>query len=174
MKYATVVFLAAFLLALIGCSGQSTHTPGVPANALGALRTVECVIAKQIVTIEIAITPREQRQGLMYRESMPTDHGMLFVYREPQYMSFWMKNTKIPLSIAYIRDDGVIGNIEKMEPHRGPFDPVVSYRSKYKSLYALEMNQGWFEANGLKPGEPISLPYDEIQRMVNDVMAKAQ
>lgn len=163
-----LVWLAAALSLLISCGNHQAKAPGVPANALGPLHSIECVIAEQNVVIELAITPSEQRQGLMYRESMPDNHGMLFIYQKPQYMAFWMKNTKIPLSIAYIREDGIIGNIEDMEPHHGPFDPVTNYRSNYKSLYALEMNQGWFETHGLKPGDRLQLPYDEIQTMVKE------
>ncbi|MBZ0256904.1 DUF192 domain-containing protein, partial [bacterium] len=161
----------ALVAALLGCSQQPPTAPGVPADALGPLRSIDFVINDQIVTIELAIKPSEMRQGLMYRESMLENHGMLFIYNAPQYMSYWMKNTKIPLSIAFVREDGVIGNIEDMEPHTGPFDPVKSYRSKYKCLYALEMNQGWFERRGLKAGDKLSLPYDEIENIRQAVLS---
>ncbi len=164
------VWLAMVGLLLTGCGPNEPFYPGAPANALPPLSTIEAELAGRTVVIELAITPQEQRQGLMYRESMPDNHGMLFVYRQPQYMSFWMKNTKIPLSIAFIREDGIIGNIEDMEPHTGPFDPVKNYRSTYKSLYALEMNQGWFDTHGLNAGERIELPYGEIQSKANDAM----
>ncbi len=147
--------------------------PPVPSNststtALGALETVTFPLGGVEVEIEVAFTPREQEQGLMFRESMPENHGMLFVYRQPQYMSFWMKNTHIPLSIAFIREDSVIGNIEDMKPADGSFDPVERYHSRYQSLYALEMNQGWFTKHGLKAGTRIELPVDKI----NEVIAK--
>lgn len=90
---------------------------------------------------------------------------MLFVYPQPQYMSFWMKNTRIPLSIAFIREDGVISNIEDMEPQKGPLVPSERYVSRQKSLYALEMNQGWFDKHGVKEGDQLELPGEEIERI---------
>lgn len=149
-----------------GCGGNAEPERGsMPPGALGPLRTIEMEINGVPVAIEVAITPAEQAQGLMYRESMDENRGMLFVYEEPRYMSFWMKNTRIPLSIAFIRDDGVIGNIEDMEPQRGSIVPSGRYTSKYRSLYALEMNRGWFERNGVGPGDRIDIPTDAIEAL---------
>ena len=153
------------LVILIGACSPKEEPSSMPNGALGPLRTVNFEIQETPVEIEVAIGSNEQQQGLMYRESMPENHGMLFVYTKPRYMSFWMKNTKIPLSIAFIREDGVISNIEKMEPFSGPLNPTVYYQSVNKSLYALEMNQGWFERHGLKAGDKIDLPVEEIQAM---------
>lgn len=161
------LFFALLVLAVLGCgSGKNpASTAGLPEGALGPLQTVEAVLNGVPVTIEVAITPAEQQQGLMYRESMPENHGMLFVYEEPRYLSFWMKNTLIPLDIAYIRKDMTIGNIETMEPHRGPFTPK-GYPSRYPSMYALEMNAGWFAENGFAAGDGVELPVDDIQKLV--------
>lgn len=151
---------------LLGCSGERTsNESGLPPGALGPLQTIEAELNGVPVTIEVAINQAEQAQGLMYRESMPENHGMLFVYEQPRFMGFWMKNTLIPLDIAYIREDMTIGNIETMTPHRGPFDPP-SYRSTYPSLYALEMNAGWFAENGFSAGDRIDLPTGEIQKLL--------
>ncbi|RJP21099.1 MAG: DUF192 domain-containing protein [Candidatus Omnitrophota bacterium] len=151
-----------------GCQQSvSDGKEGMPEWALGQLPTIRMEIGGVAVEIEVAIFPREQQQGLMYRESMPENHGMLFVYDEPRYLSFWMKNTKIPLSIAFIRQDGVISNIEKMKPHTGPMNPTESYVSKYECVYALEMNEGWFERHGIKAGDVIHFPKEEIERIRN-------
>lgn len=100
--------------------------------------------------VEIAATPQARKTGLMYRETLPAYQGMLFVYELPKRMSFWMKNTKIPLDIAFIRRDGKILQIEAMEPlaenHRVSFTEVS---------YALEVNQGWFKRHGVRVGQKI-------------------
>ncbi len=139
----------------------------MPEWALGPLPTFQMEIAGTPVEIEVATSPTEQQQGLMYRSSMPENHGMLFVYDEPRYMSFWMKNTKIPLSIAYIREDGTISNIEKMKPHTSSFEPTERYISRNPCLFALEMNQGWFEKHGIKAGDKIRFPIEEIEKIKN-------
>ncbi|MDX9755819.1 MAG: DUF192 domain-containing protein [bacterium] len=147
----------------MACQQQPT-APGEEGR-LGPLRTLQFELGGVPVEIEVALRMDEQTQGLMYRESMPENHGMLFVYPQPRYMSFWMKNTRIPLAIAFIREDGVISNIEEMEPYTGLFDPDVSYRSKYQCLYALEMNQGWFAKHGIKEGDRIALPVEQIEAL---------
>lgn len=159
------LLVTGMLLLAGACGGEAQPVPsGMPPGALGPLPTVEFSINGVPVTIEVAITPEEQRQGLMYRESMPENHGMLFVNEQPRFLSFWMKNTRIPLDIAYIREDLTIGNIETMQPHTGPFDPP-GYRSRYRSLYALEMNAGWFDRNGVEAGDTLPLPLEQIEAM---------
>lgn len=163
----SVMIFSIFAIFLgMGCQERETPSSQMPPGALGPLQTVTANINGTSVEIEVAVTLPEQRQGLMYRESMPENHGMLFVYRQPQYLSFWMKNTRIPLSIAFIREDGVITDILDMQPHTGPFDPQEHYASTQKCIYALEMNQGWFERNGVQRGDRLDLPRDEIQRMI--------
>ena len=104
------------------------------------------------VEVEIADNSETRRTGLMYRKSMPENSGMLFIFESDQRLSFWMKNTIIPLSIAYISSKGEIMEIYDMKPESlKPVDSINSVR------YALEMNQGWFERNGVKPGDMIIL-----------------
>lgn len=102
--------------------------------------------------VEIADTEESRSQGLMFRDELPEDHGMLFVFDRDQRMSFWMKNTSIPLSIAYISSDGVIREIHDLEPHN--LDPVRSSRS---ARYALEVNRGAFERNGIETGDQVDV-----------------
>jgi uncharacterized protein len=92
--------------------------------------------------------------GLMWRREMPQHEGMLFVYDQPQRQCFWMKNTLIPLSIAFIADDGSIVNLRDMEPG----DVTTSHCSDKPVRYALEMNQGWFAKKGIKPGFKLTGP----------------
>jgi len=87
----------------------------------------------------------------MFRDSLPEDHGMLFVFEKPETASFWMRNTKIPLSIAYIDSAGEILEIESLKPLDET--PVASASSKV--AFALEVNEGWFKRNGVWPGATI-------------------
>ncbi|MBB6479162.1 DUF192 domain-containing protein [Spirochaeta isovalerica] len=118
-----------------------------------SLETAEIQVGDKTIRVEIADNDQSRATGLMNRKSMDEDHGMLFVFQEEKKMSFWMKNTLIPLSIAYISKNGEIKEIYDMYPLDE--SPVRSTRSV---LYALEMNQGWFERNGISPGDRITLP----------------
>ena len=102
--------------------------------------------------VEIAETPEDRARGLMHRDSLPDDHGMLFVFDRDQQLSFWMKDTSIPLSIAYIARDGTIREIHDMEPFS--LEPVRSTRSV---RYALEVNRGAFEAAGIHVGDRVDV-----------------
>ena len=100
--------------------------------------------------MEIADTLETQEKGLMGRDSLDEDKGMLFVYDRDARKSFWMKNTKIPLSLAYIATDGTIREIYDMEPLS---TKIVD--SKYSVRYVLEVNQGAFERHGIKIGDKV-------------------
>ncbi len=100
--------------------------------------------------VEVASTREERMLGLMYRDKLDKDHGMLFIYPQEQILSFWMKNTKIPLSIAFIGSDGIIMQIESMFPKS-----LIAHKSKDKVRYALEMEKGWFKKNNIKAGNRV-------------------
>jgi uncharacterized protein len=99
----------------------------------------------------VADTPQVSENGLMFRDSLPEDRGMLFVFEQPKTASFWMRNTKIPLSIAYVDSTGKILEIESMKP----FDETVVPSVSDQVSYALEVNQGWFGRHGIAPGAKI-------------------
>jgi uncharacterized membrane protein (UPF0127 family) len=105
-----------------------------------------------IIRAEIARSAEEKRQGLMYRKSLADGRGMLFIFDRDQIMSFWMKDTLIPLSIAYIKSDGTIVEILDMRPLDE--SPVRSSRGV---RYALEAPQGWFDRAGVRPGDRLLL-----------------
>jgi len=90
-------------------------------------------------------------RGLMYRESLPQDQGMLFVFPAAQIQSFWMRNTFIPLDIAFISSEGIIVDIQHMKP----VDESVLYTSSAPALYALEVNAGWFASHGIEVGASV-------------------
>jgi uncharacterized protein len=125
--------------------------------ALGATRataadlpTLDLHIKGQRIVAEIAATEATRTTGLMNRFSLQPDHGMLFVFSQPQPLAFWMKNTYVPLSIAFIGADGRILNIDDMVPLTESTHP--SYGA---ALYALEMKKGWFAQHAIGAGEPV-------------------
>lgn len=126
-----------------GASADGAPRPGDG----GVVRTTELDVGGVSVTAEIADTPALRERGLMERDSLPENHGMLFVYPEERDLSFWMRNTPLALDIAFIDRGGTIVNIETMRPNDDA--NTVSTRP---AMYALEMEAGWFEANGVEPG----------------------
>ncbi len=109
--------------------------------------------SRQELTVELARTAGERNRGLMGREELPDNRGMLYVFPQDTETAFWMKDTLIPLSIAFIAADGTILDVQEMEPlseekHR----PPAPYR------YALEVNQGWFEERGFGTGDRVEIP----------------
>ena len=132
---------------LLFCVGMSFG------SCQSTLDTIEVTIGEVSLTLEIARSAEEQRTGLMHREEMPWDHGMLFVYERDQRLSFWMENTLIPLSIAFVSSEGVIKEIADMKPLSRR--SVISHQSV---RYALEVNQGFFEESGITVGDILVFP----------------
>jgi len=128
-----------FFLLLPICLAYSQNLPKIP-----------LYIKEKEIRVEVARTPGERAEGLMNRKHLEKEDGMLFIFEEEGYHSFWMKNTLIPLSIAFIDKEGRIVKITDMKPltldTHPPPRPV---------LYALEMNQGWFAKNGIKAGDVV-------------------
>jgi len=121
------------------------------APAQGAeLPTITLAIDGQKLMAEIAATPEDRATGLMHRFSLRPDHGMLFVFERPEPQSFWMKNTYIPLSIAFIGADGRILNIDDMAPQT-----ETPHGSKGPAMFALEMRRGWFAERGIRAGDRV-------------------
>lgn len=109
-------------------------------------------INQQRISAEIAATDRSRAQGLMYRFDLPQNYGMLFVFPDSQQRCFWMKNTYIPLSIAYIGTEGEIVSIHDMQAH-----DLSSVCSAAPAMFALEVKQGWFAEKGIKIGDTIRI-----------------
>lgn len=111
------------------------------------LQVKSIMIDGQVLQVEIADSPEAHRIGLMHRESMSKDRGMLFIFSKPNYLSFWMKNTKIPLDIGFFDENRELVEYYSMKP----YDLRTTDSSK-KVKYALEVNQGWFRQNKIKIG----------------------
>lgn len=105
------------------------------------------------VNVEVAKTAEQRNHGFMERKHIPDGTGMIFVFEKDQILSFWMKNTPHPLSIAYIDSNGIIREIYDMTPFS-----LSSIESTVSVRYALEVPQGWFLKNNITPGDKISLP----------------
>ena len=135
-----------------GASGGGTDQEATDSPKFGPggqlIRTVDVRVGGIPISVEIADTPALREQGLMHRDSLPANHGMLFVYADEQMRSFWMRNTKIPLDIAFVDRNGSIVNIEQMDAQTD--ENTVSTAP---ATYALEMSLGWFEANGVGIGD---------------------
>jgi uncharacterized membrane protein (UPF0127 family) len=117
------------------------------------LPTSRVTIKGNTLIVELAMTPSERACGLSHRASLQEHHGMLFVYSSPKPLSYWMKDTKIPLSIAFIEDTGRILSIQKMTPMQS----TERYRSPKPVRYALEVNQGWFAKHNIGIGDIVDL-----------------
>jgi len=120
------------------------------AHAQAALPMVPLTAGMFAIKAEVAATPAAREQGLMYRTTMAPNAGMLFVFEQKAGHCFWMRNTELPLSIAFLADDGTIVNIEDMAPRT-----ESNHCPKAAIRYALEMNKGWFTQKGIKAGAKI-------------------
>ncbi len=99
------------------------------------------------IDAQVAATDEQRATGLMFRKQMPQHEGMLFIFERPSQQCFWMKNTLLPLSAAFVDDDGTVVNVEDMKPQT-----LDSHCSARPVRFVLEMNQGWFAKKGVKPG----------------------
>lgn len=110
---------------------------------------------------QIAVSPEELSQGLMFRNNLDKNHGMLFAFEHPQRVSFWMKNVPIPLDIGYFDSNGRLTEIYSLFPN----DASLVLSKSDNIQYALEMNKGWFRGNNIKTGDYLDL--DEIIRYIS-------
>ena len=148
------------LVFLCGCENQPsapnkttnatnllTNPPPHLDHAQPKLRTMKLWLGPKEITAELAISRTEIATGMMFRDKMEENEGMLFIFAQPVQVSFYMKNTYVPLSVAFIDAQGAIINIADMQPHS-----EQSHCASRPALYALEMAQGWFAERGVKPG----------------------
>jgi len=123
----------------------------LPLLADVTFKTSQVKVAGHPLKVELAIEEPQRLQGLMYRKALGKEDGMLFIFDEPGYHSIWMKNTLIPLSVAFVDKDGVILNIADMEPQT-----LDSHMAAGPATYAIETNKGWFAANKVKAGDKVT------------------
>lgn len=136
-----ILILGAILFAAL--AHAEVEPPKLPKITLG-VGNVHKVI------VEVASIPSDRAQGLMFRKKIDDNEGMLFVYPQPHVTGMWMKNTLVPLSVAFINEKGVIINIEEMKP-----ETLDAHMAKAPAKYSLEMKSGWFKKRKLGPGTKI-------------------
>jgi len=141
--------LSAILPVILGCAAFAP----MPANAEAGNRLATITLSVGNVyriEVEVARTPHTRAQGLMFRETLGENEGMLFVHPQPEVHGMWMKNTLIPLSVAFIDDKGLIINIEEMQPLT-----LDAHMAKAPAKYSLEMKGGWFSKRRIGPGAKV-------------------
>ncbi len=139
-------------IALAGSLGSAAMAQtATKAGEPQVLPTVQLNAGIHVIRAMLAVEPEERSIGLMFRTEMAANEGMLFVFEVPAQQCFWMRNTPLPLSTAFITDDGTITNIEDMKPQT-----LDSHCSNKPVRYVLEMHQGWFAKRGIKAGSKIS------------------
>jgi uncharacterized membrane protein (UPF0127 family) len=141
MSFVSIRRLAAWSLALAGtvAAAQTDQPQQLPMIRLAA--------GMHVLQVQVAQTPQQQEIGLMFRQTMATNEGMLFVFDAPRRQCFWMKNTILPLSVAFIADDGTVVNVDDMKPQT-----LDNHCSTKPVRYVLEMNLGWYAKRGIKAG----------------------
>jgi hypothetical protein len=116
-----------------------------------AFKTSQVKVGPHALKVELALSEEQREHGLMFRKALGRDDGMVFVFDEPAYQSMWMKNTLIPLSVAFLDGDGRILNVLDMQPQT-----LDTHTSAGPARYAIETNIGWFERNKVKAGDKVT------------------
>jgi uncharacterized membrane protein (UPF0127 family) len=145
LRFSSVVFLLCFISSLTFANQTDTIFP-----------QIQVKVKQQVYPLEYANTFELRAQGLMHREAMCESCGMLFNFKQIKRAGMWMKNTLIPLDVAFIRADGKITDIKAMQPH-----DLTTTGSSQPVLYAWEMNQGWFLKNAIKVGDIVVIPLNK-------------
>jgi uncharacterized protein len=130
-------------------------------HAQPRLQTMKMFVGPHELTTELALKPIEIYTGMMWRTNMPEGEAMLFVFADATPRAFYMKNTYVPLSIAYIDTEGVIQEIHDLQPRNE--EPVPSTADNIQ--FCLEVPQGWFKRHGVVPGTVVRTPYGELKRI---------
>jgi uncharacterized protein len=139
-----------FVVALASCNAFADASAGTEGKPQSGLPTISLKVGGQAIHADIANTEATRQIGLMYRKKMGPQEGMLFVFPEIGYHAMWMRNTLIPLSVAYMDERGVILSIHEMQPLSD-----APHQSSGPARFALEMNAGWFAAHKIKAGDAV-------------------
>ncbi|NMM05049.1 DUF192 domain-containing protein [Polaromonas sp.] len=123
------------------------------------LQRVKLSAGMHLMDVQVASTPEQRQTGLMFRKEMPPQEGMIFVFEQASQQCFWMKNTLLPLTAAFVADDGTIVNLTDMKPQT-----TEPHCSTEPVRYVLEMNKGWFSKKGIKAGSKLGGPLFGVRR----------
>ncbi|WP_027778968.1 DUF192 domain-containing protein [Paraburkholderia caledonica] len=149
---AILPFAAVSAVSFAALNAAPAHAQQMPAGAKqpGEFPRAKLTAGMFVIDAAVAANDADREQGLMYRTNLAPNEGMLFVFNENAVHCFWMKNTLIPLSIAFIRADGTVTDIDEMQA-----ETTNNHCPKNNGAYALEMSKGWFTSKGIKPGMKI-------------------
>lgn len=153
LRYFAFAALAAGLSFAAGCRGQQEPVQAAAVAPLPADAWFTLTLADKPIRVQLALSPQEQARGLMGRQALGADDGMLFVFAEGKRQSFWMHNTPLPLDIGYFDNDGILREVYPLYP----FDRTAVPSRRSDIRYVLEMNQGWFARSGIRPGAQLDL-----------------
>ena len=148
MSKTWAVFAASLLAALLGALASA---PAAAQSSPTEFPVIPLQAGMYVIQAEIGVTPEQRSRGLMFRKTLGPNQGMVFVFDQSAIHCMWMKNTLVPLSVAFMREDGSIINVEDMKPQTED-----SHCAAQPARYALEMNLGWFARRGMKPGTRIT------------------
>ncbi len=146
----TLLFFFSLFVLLLGCNRQDSSDIITP---LGPDHYFDIAIEDKLIRLQLAVEAEELRRGLMYRKNMGQNEGMIFLYTKPQRMSFWMRNTPLPLDVGFISSDGVLQEFYPLYP----YDETTVVSRSDELQYALELNQGWFQKNNINRGAKLDL-----------------
>jgi len=150
-RYLQYFFTSALMVASLGAHAQDSPQLN--------LDRVKLASGMHRIDAQVAATPEQRQTGLMFRKDMPQHEGMIFIFDQPGKQCFWMKNTLIPLSAAFVADDGTVVNIEDMKPLA-----LDGHCSLQPVRYVLEMNKGWFAKKGIKAGSKLQGPMFQVRK----------
>lgn len=139
---------------------SASNEPPLPAAAQPRLRTMRLWLGSEELVAELALTDAQRQAGMMFRTNMAENEGMLFVFPVPHQTAFWMKNTSVPLSVAYIDPFGVIQEIHELEPHNT--NSVVAASDQIQ--YVLETTKGWFQRHNIGTGTVVRAERGPLNR----------
>ena len=149
----SLAYIAALTSILVSIDASAQDGPQLN------LQRVKLFAGMNVIDAQLALTPEQRQIGLMLRKDMPQHEGMLFVFEQPSQQCFWMKNTLLPLTAAFVTDDGTIVNLADMKPQT-----MDSHCSAQPVRYVLEMNQGWFAKKAIKAGSRLGGPPFDSKR----------
>ena len=138
-------------MASIALAALAQATAAQAQDAAQSLPSIKLSAGIHAIEAQLARTPQQREIGLMFRKTMGPNQGMLFAFEQPSQQCFWMKNTLLPLAVAFVGDDGAIVNIDTMKPQT-----LDSHCSSAPVRFVLEMNDGWFAKRGIEAGQKLS------------------